>query len=228
MNNLLIVIPYCKDDAERAEGLIDWIFHLNGRKPMGHALVAAAPDVHAENVERIKISASVTFDSFDSIRVKNNGLNQMFAGIARHICKSYRVPFFWMEPDCTPLKPSWYRELQGAYYAQPKRYCGSIMRNSEKQWSARCICYPPDAALDLDEFCKSNQPFNISAAGFIIPAITKTTLVGESLIDSATLYSNIPDDAVAVHSDKLGIALKLAEERYEQENQHRLARTITA
>lgn len=223
MNNMLIVIPYCKADAERAEALIDWVFHLNGRRQEMHALIAAAPDVHNENITRMKISAENAFESFDSIKVQKPGTNGLFAGVSRYLAKNYRIPFFWMEPDFTPIKPQWFREIAGFYYAQPKRYTGSFMQHQGNLYTPRCICYPADCHYELEPFFESNVPFNRGASKIIIPAATKNNLVKEIVIDSPSAYATVGANAVAVHSDKQGIALAAAEAELEAKNNRRVA-----
>ena len=208
MNQLLIVMPFCAADGERCERLIEWIFHLNGRKANGHCLLVASSDIHPEQIEKNKISAGVAFDSFESVRVTSPGLNAMFLGAATHVQKHFRIPWFWMEPDCTPLAPNWLMALAGAYYAQPKRYAGTIQATKQAgMFGARAITYPADAYEEIKPLVKNNLPFNIQAGSVVVPSISKHYLVREALIETPANYAGLPNDCVAVHGDKNSIAL---------------------
>lgn len=227
MNQLLIVIPFCKADAEKAERLIEWIFQLHGRRKNGHCLLVSAPDVHPEQIEKNKVSAEVAFDTCSAVKVQQPGVNPLFLGAAKYIMQNYRLPFFWMEPDCSPLHPNWINQLAGSYYAQPKRYNGSFLKGNDDLWTARCIVYPHDAYKDIEPLAKTNHQFNFAARSAIIPAATKHGLVRELLIDTTEAYGNLPANAIAVHGDKNGIAIAAKESELEAAASRRVLRYTT-
>ena len=209
-------MPFCAQDGERCERLIEWIFHLGGRRPNGHCLLVASNDVHPEQIEKNKIGASVAFETFESVKVSKAGLNAIWLGAALHVEKNYRVPWFWMEPDCTPLHPKWLSELAGAYYAQPKRYAGTIQATKTAgMFGARAITYPSDAYSEIKPLVVNNLAFNMQAGGVVVPAMTKHYLVREAVIETPSTYINLPPDCVAVHGDKQSIALKAKDSELE-------------
>ena len=218
MNQLLITIPFCKADEENAGRLLDWIYHLGGKRRNGFVLLAAAHDVHAETIEKLKISAELAFDTFDAIKVgqvqtnyKDLKVNKMFKAVASHVARNYRVPWMWCEPDLTPLDPMWMWRLAAAYYNQPKRYMSLYFKAHDLTFPARCGVYPHDAINDLGPLCDSATQFNRNSG--LIVATTKTDLVREIHIASSEDYEKVDLNAsVAVHSDKLGLALAAREE----------------
>ena len=142
MNKLLVVIPFCTADAAQAERLIDFIFTLNGRKPHGHCLLVAAPEVHAEMKTKIQISAEVTFESSSMIEIgawskpsviKPQKTNEIFEFAATYVQDHCSWPFLWLEPDCAPLKAGWLDTLTAAYFNQPKKFFGSFMQCHQKK-----------------------------------------------------------------------------------------------
>lgn len=231
MNQLLTVIPFCKYDVARAEELLAWHYQLHGRKQSGYCLLASCDDVHPEKIEVMKISASVAFESVDCIKIgriktnaKTQAINGMFKAVAGYVATHYRVPFFWCEPDFTPLKPNWIMQLAGEYYNQPRRYCGNIKRFNEISYPARCLIYPADAINDLGKFCDGLNPFNFNPS--LLPMVTNSNLVSEIPIATLEDWSRVPQSAIGTHSDKLGIALAACEAALEKKaSRHVASRT---
>ncbi len=217
MNQLLITLPCHKSDANMAERLLDFLYVLNSKKTNGHILIVAADDVHQEKVETLKIAASLAFETVDAVRVskfrtttKDIAINGIFKGAALYIASHYRVPWFWCEPDLTPIKQNWMAQLAGEYYNQPRRYCGSLNRLGETVFPARCIVYPPDAINDLGKFCNDASAFNFNSS--LIPMVTKSSLVREIPIVTREDWDKVGAGVIAVHSDKTAIALAACEE----------------
>lgn len=218
MNQILICIPFCKADSEACERLLDWIFELNGRKSNGYCLLAAANDVHPEVREKIKVSASLAFDHYDMIACgpntsdkKNEQINFMFRSVAQFVGQSYRLPFYWMESDTTPLARDWIKQLAASYWSQPKRYCGSVMKQGSTFAPFRGIIYPADCHNELAPFCNNTGVYNHNAAHIIMPRLTKTRVVAEINIASPADYAKVPQHAALVHSDKRAFALDARE-----------------
>ena len=202
MKQILIVIPFHKGDQHLAQRLLDWILVLNGKKKIGHVLLAAANDVHQEQIEHLKVSAELAFETFDAIKVVAKDADSMRRGVAGHIARAYRMPWFWCEPDLTPLSPKWIKTLTDSYYEQPKRYCGSQMRAGTAVYPCRCIIHPPDAIVDMAE----------SGNAQITDKMTKTRLVREIKIATLEDYGKVESDVIAVHPDKQGIAIAAREQ----------------
>lgn len=222
MTNLLIVLPFCVDDAPLAERLLDWIYQLSGKRKQGHILLVAAADVHPEFVERCKISAELGFETVDvltGVIPPNSHLGQaakingMYLAMAVHIGRHFRLPWLPVEPDCVPLKPDWCEQLAAAYYSQPKRYMGTIMKTpDEKRCLARMAVYPSNAINDLKTYFASQTIFNVVCGDTIVPWVgdaivpcgTKSGLFQRLAYKGEADRVKIRPDTVLLRSDKTG------------------------
>jgi hypothetical protein len=227
MSDIIIVLPFTNEETAKTERLLDHIFHIGGVP--GHILLVSAHDVHPEARERIKVAADVAFSSYEMIAVnpplgktKDERINFMFKQVAKYVQDTYRLPWFLMEPDCTPVSETWYHSLCTSYKVQPKRYCGSFFKAGSTLFCSRRIVYPFDAFKDLEQYCNGDAAFNFAAATFQVPRATKTQLVQEIVIATATDLSKVSANAVIIHSDKRSIALSMREEAIspKKENPH--------
>lgn len=211
---MLLVIPFFKENTAQTEALIDWIYQLAGRKAHGSALLVASNEVHPEMREKIKVSAELAFENSEMIQlekfegVKNECINHAFRLTSNYISRNYKSPFFWMEPDTTPIKAGWHDALKAAYDAQPKRYAGPFLLAGDNLYAARAICYPPDAFDDLQAFCiGAKTTYNAAAGVNLTVRATKNRLVAELPIKEAADCSKIIPTAMLVHGDKAQILL---------------------
>lgn len=219
MTELLTVLPFSANDGVLAEHLCDFIFLANKRVKKRHALLVCAADVHAEMREKVKIAADVAFESVEIITApavpgpdKNIRINRIFAAAAEHVQKHYRAPWFWLEPDCAPLKAGWFDDIEDAYFNQPKRYFGPWLMSREL-FLHRVSVYPPDAYNDLSGYLTQNSPFNWIAGAKVIPASTKTRLIIEvAFTDESVKYN---ESAVLLHHDKNGILINRLRPEFE-------------
>ena len=217
MNQLLIVIPFCTNDAVLAERLCDFIFLVNRRVKKWSVLLAASNDVHAELVGKVRAAAEVAFENVDFITVpatvdpnKNIHINRMFHTIATHISKTYRTPFLWLEPDCVPIDEDWFDKISAKHYEQTKRYSGSWLMGRHL-FQARVSVYPPDA---INDFVAGNAPFNMLNGESVVAKSTKTRLVQESHVTDPAFQAN--EGVVLIHHDKGGILIETLREKFER------------
>lgn len=184
---ILLVIPFHKENAIQCERLLDWIFQLNNRKPYGHALLVAAHDAHEEKRERIKISSELAFESFEMIQIsriegdKAAIISKTMLVASDYAAKNYKVPFLWLEPDCTPLELRWRQKLESAYKAQPRKVMGLL--------GERCAVYSPRKIETL--------------SGNVFPSKLIQTLA----ITGDAECSRVDAEACLVHGDKRQILL---------------------
>lgn len=211
---ILIVIPFWSENAEQAETLIDWIYQLNGNQASGSVLLVVENEVHAEDREKIKVSAELAFETVEMIQlpkftgVKNEQINFIFKTVSEYIHKCFKCPFFWMEPDTTPVSADWFQKLSLAYEHQPKKYAGSFMSAGEKIFSGRVICYPPSAFSDLGNFCTGSlASFNIVAGSSLTTRATNHRLVQELEVNEVADCDKVKSATIAVHGDKKQILL---------------------
>jgi hypothetical protein len=218
MSKLLVCLGFSANDAIAAERLLDWCAILNGKIPKGDLLLVAAPDLHQEIKLKTRIAAEVAFAHVELLEVgwpvvaptsKAESLNHLFYTAATHAARCYQNPFLWLEPDCVPLRASWLDELAAAYYAQPRRYMGSILASADgtvKRLS-RVAIYPRGAGGELKEFTAGKTPFDIASGPMVIPRAGKSRLLQQLAYTSTTERSAIRPDAVLLHSDKESVLL---------------------
>lgn len=220
---LLVVLPFCANDAKMAELLCDFIFLVNRREQHGHCLLVVAGDVHAEMRAKVRVAAEVAFSAVDIIDVnkivnpnKNVHVNEMFRSAAEHVGSSYRVAWLWLEPDAVPVKYGWLDALAEAHYEQAKRYSGpwkKVMSADGPTFLNRVAIYPPDSMRDLAAPLALLVPFNIAAGNLIIPKATKLKLIQEvAITDEST---KLLPTTVLAHCDKQGILMNSMREKFE-------------
>lgn len=210
MSALLTVIPICREDAGRAELLIDLAYQLESRTTKGSCLLCFAPEVHQEQRDKLKIAAELAFKSVDIFPIKQlvtagpekgAAIAAMFYVIAQHIQTTYKSPWLWLEPDCMPMKAGWRESLEQAYEASPKKYLCRKMQAGTEFFVARVGIYSPDCIVDIMAANAAQVFFHGSIANKVAvsPLFQETSIVSESDI------SKVRQDAVLVHSDKQGV-----------------------
>jgi hypothetical protein len=207
---LLTVIPCCKNDAARAEQLIDMIFQLEDRQAKGHCLLVCSPDVHPEMRAKLKISASLAFESvelFDQIEIitltKHEQCIEMLRQTAKHIFNNYTWPWLWLEPDCLPLVPGWLDKLASTYENQPRRYMGLKMQSSGITFLSRLAIYPYNALVDIEQAVAVGTPLDQITVNKSLNCRMFQWLAVNELSDS----EKVRPDAVLLHHDKRGVLL---------------------
>lgn len=210
---LLIVLAVSANDGPLAERLLDFIHKLNGKKQVGHLLIVANSDLHAELRTRIRITAELAFESVtetiapavakENAHHKVRQMNNLFRHAAQTVQTHFRWPWFWLEPDCVPVKTDWLERLASAYESQPKKYVGLV--SGEKPFMARCGVYYPAASYEVDKLCLTDVPFPVATADKVVPSATRSDLIQYLKIESVEDLAKISEKAVVVHGDKAGV-----------------------
>lgn len=187
---LLVVIPYCLKDVAQAKALLNWIHTISPSLAPHCCLLAADADVpHETKTELGIVARSIFFQAETAIIPMPAGVtgwplasNAMFQTAARHIRECYKLPWFWMEPDCIPLVPSWLDELALHYSRSPKKMMGAHIRASQPPLPpvhlAGCAIYPNDTQDLLKVAAENNtSAWDMAAAGYSVPRSTDTPLI---------------------------------------------------
>jgi len=207
---LLVTIPICREDAQRAEILLDLIYQLDGKTTQGAALLVFAPEVHQEMRDKLKITASLAFSTVDVFDIKQlfvadkeklSAVWSMFNNVAQHIAHNYRWPWLWLEPDCMPVQTGWRKKIADAYETQPRRYLSRWMKSGETMFCHRVGVYPVNILGDIEAANVAKVPFEVS----IVNLSTKCDLFQQVAITSADEVHKIRQDAVLIHHDKAGV-----------------------
>lgn len=221
MNPMLIVLGFCIDDASRAESLVDWIYQLNARRASGHALLVAAPGVHGEMLEKMRISAELAFESYSLIQMpgyrtsggfKPELINDLWFTAAKEVSENYRWPWISMEPDSVPIQRGWHETIAAAYHAQPKPYFGPrlLFNSGQGRCLSRIAVYPAKAYEDLKDFAGATGPFHFPAGTVTVPRSTKSSLIQNLLYKGER--EKIKPETVLLHGDKEQVLIPVLRE----------------
>ncbi len=213
---LLIAMPVCANDGPLAERALEFIYRLNAKRQVGHILLVANADLHAEMRQKIKVTADMAFESVtetvavalpkDLANHKIKQMNNLFRHAAQTAQNSFRWPWLWLEPDCTPLKSDWIAQLAQAYDTQPRKYMGMVSKNAnDKLIMARCGVYYPGASYELDKLCQGESPFATACAEKIVESASNSSLVDYLPLEWEDDIAKISPRAVICHGDKQGL-----------------------
>lgn len=238
MTPLIVCLPYCRKDVEQARELLLWINELDHPAMMPAIIMAADHEVDRATVMQLKSLAAKSFSFVRTILVptKKEGWppNQMFLETAKVIQHSYRFPFLWIEPDCVPLKPDWYFQIELAYNECPKKFMGPIIRQDKdaslpKEHLTGCSVYPQDAYdwfSPITVVTEGKTPWDIAGADKVVRAAVNTDLIyhvwgthaepptfvvqrSSATPRNAMVRSDIPQSAVLFHRSKDGSLLRI-------------------
>lgn len=242
MNKLISVLPYCSSDHASATRLLNWVKELDGH--LNHALLLVADDaVPMEIKKSIDALGKSIFDSAETIMVKApapvNGnyhppAAMMFERAMGHIDACFKWNWFWMEPDCVPLKSGWLDALANGYDNCPKRFMGALTKVSQEGLPPTIMyataVYPNCAHEDLKKFCDGKQAFDMAFSSYVVPRAANTELIWHRFgtptdvptfkeFKSPTDGPNvgtldlIPEKAVVFHRNKDGTLIELLRKR---------------
>ena len=186
---LLVLLPYHRGDLDQARQLLNWIGELSPRLAPHCCLLAADSIVpHETKIELGNIAKGIFH--FAETAVINVPLdatgwpkasNAMFRVAGEHVRECFKLPFLWLEPDCIPLRPSWLDELSVAYTSCPKRFMGPIIASNQPGLPPfhmpGCAVYPNNALNDMAQFTKTDAPWDIADAPYVIPRMFPTPLI---------------------------------------------------
>lgn len=125
---ITVVIPFCDADCKLALDLLKWIDALGKCKDNPCVLIAAG-NIHDSDAEAMLSKAKHVFKDADitgpmaSLKDETHpiGPNLMFQSALLHMYRNHRdVPFLWLEPDCTPTRPTWLKDIEEEYASASK------------------------------------------------------------------------------------------------------------
>ena len=189
MTPLLLVLAYCEKDVGLAKSLLTWMGELGGPYPRQSILLAADNAVAMPEITALHAQAKDLFGHVETMMVDvpaNQqgwplGANRMFHQVSRQVMECFRQPFFWLEPDCVPIKPSWLLELEAAYYQSPKRLMGCFVQSKQvgmpSVYLPGCSIYPNDVHNLLAKSCERTGAWDIESAALTIPRAKNTALI---------------------------------------------------
>ncbi len=222
--NPVIVISLTADNAARAEATLDWCYQLGNRIKRDHILLAFDADCSPEQRERIKLTADLAFLSVQELVVPRIGTaekpasqvarnNNAFLAAAEFCQKSFRIPWLFLEGDCTPTNPDWLENIAKSYDAQPLRYMGVHLKPTEEsveRFLFRIAVYHMGAFNDMVKVCGENPetPFEMSGGKNIAGRSTKCRLFQPLKVLDESDFSKVWPEAQIVCGDLTGALIE--------------------
>lgn len=185
---LLTVIPYCHKDTEQTQYVLNWMAELEPK--LNHScLLVADSGVPRVTITDLQASARKIFQYAETMIVNvpeskqgwGTATKVMFEFAANQINECYRLPWFWFEPDCVPLKKGWLDALASAYAESPKRYMGYRVPKEElaqgQPHMAGPGIYPASAYPELKLYLQQGDHFDLAIAPYVLPRMVHTPLI---------------------------------------------------
>jgi hypothetical protein len=213
--SILTVIPVYHADALMAETLMDWILELARRKKSGSALIVCYGDVHEEMRIKLGLAAEAAYDSYDFIvapeiptMTKTDRVTHVFNCAADNICRNYKLPWLWLEPDSVPLNRGWLDDLDSAYASQGKKHFGPFFHGADRRdFVGRTSIFSPDLSRPVI------PQFATNGNDTITPAAGRTKLIQQIYYKHPQDLDKIWPEARLLHSDKSGMLIQHLREK---------------
>lgn len=129
-----VVFPLCNKDGALLLENLKWQAELDGRKEFD-CTIAIEHGTRTKSVQACMDAAAESYDSIETFFYPRapkpkwpNAPNWVFQHTARYMQRQ-QSPWFWMEPDCLPLKPGWLTLWNERYFAAGKPIMGFIIPN---------------------------------------------------------------------------------------------------
>lgn len=190
MNPLLLVLPYCQKDAELLSKNLNWMGELLPDYRPHSCLLVADHQIPHDEKQRLQQLARPMFAHTETmiVRIKSDdqhwpiAANIMFASAARQIAETYKLPWFWCEPDAVPLRANWLNELAREYSVCAKRFMGALIPSTGQPnvppvHLAGCAVYDTNAYIGLKPFTETPRAFDIAAAPYTVPRAISSPLM---------------------------------------------------
>jgi hypothetical protein len=188
--NILLVLPFCARDSERAIKLLEWVIELGGCRENDCLLVR---DVKAEGKPSAEIDR-LARHAFASVRTTTKtftladeswpiGPNAMFETAIRHIAEAPRA-FLWIEPDVVPTRPGWLKDIERSYARAGKPFMGQIVKTDgmngvPPEMMSGVAVYPGTASRVLLKYLQGPKrvAWDVAAAKELLPLCKHTSLI---------------------------------------------------
>lgn len=134
---MLCVIPFFSGDRHLALQLAQHIERLGGVKHHTCLLVVdkgTMKDGVVEPLQKAFASVEVIYaepagaqGTWGNGTTDATAANEMFLTAAIYVQERLKVPFFWMEPDATPMRSTWLDEIEAEYKSGRKAFMGAYV-----------------------------------------------------------------------------------------------------
>lgn len=195
-----LVIPTSRNDVALLGPLAEVFNHLGSCK--GHTLIVCPADGAEQEANDFKQSVGHLFDRAvvrpTPINISGWPIapNRHFREVCALMMSEYNnAPFWFFEPDCTPLRPGWLSAIDEAYKLGRQPFAGAIVptrvtdgkgnHSTDGEHMVGCGIYPPDfykrsqLMLALDRKMPFSplplEPFDVRVRFEVVPYALKLT-----------------------------------------------------
>lgn len=236
---MICVTAFCSKDVSLAKDLLEWIKLLGACKNHDALLVSDASvqwyeALHCLNLAREIFKNAELISTDKPLSGWPSSANAMFTVASQHLVGQGQ-PFFWLEPDCIPLRVGWLDEIEQEYKHSGKLYLGAFVRSNKAGLPGislgGCAVYPPDAVNRLKSFCTGNKAWDVASAASVIPQAYDSKLIhwfwgqpnlAPTFVNIKTRYSpvnaftliHIRPEAAIFHRNKDGSLIRLLKQKY--------------
>lgn len=193
---MLVVLPFHAGDKPLAIKLAQWIRDLGGVSNHDCLMVHD----HACDVSEVDeplrkafrhvsefVAMGVPKANWQEGKGDARACNEMWIQTAGHIFREMRVPWLWMEPDCTPLFSTWSDDFQSAYTACRKPFMGAQVKPSKGLMRMSGIGFYPAAVCEYGQraLLADKLPWDVAGASEFLKHTHFTNLIQHVLRTSA-------------------------------------------
>lgn len=224
--SLLIVIPYWDGDIAMAKEMVKLIADLqpDHAKREAEILLVNRQDCKADPgmIACLKSKFNVhTLKSFSPMVGWPQGCNGMFGSAMIHVSQNMPVygGVFWMEADCTPMRPSWHSELAAAWRARKPLtkvmgWIGDCNGDGTGFHITGCAVYDTKIAQILPDITMSCiAPWDYEHRNLIMGVGEKTTLIENCYRRAEPDPALLESGYAVVHGFKNDSLLKMVREK---------------
>lgn len=169
---LAIVLPFSTNDSGLAIHLLEWMRDLGGlgSRPL---VLFADRRVSLRVQDAIhQIALDISSDVYlakTPYSLPNEGwpigANHSFYQAALFVNREIKLPWLWLEPDCTPIRRGWIEEIEEEYYSNENPFLGPIVKADPPHPPMHltgCSVYPPNCISYIgSSFAVEGKAFDI-------------------------------------------------------------------
>lgn len=223
---MTVVFPIFTADQELGLSLAKWFNELGGCR--GHQVVFLYDHrCTPGTVDATGIQLAKAFDKVHPLvaRASMNGWpdgpNYMFSLAATYLQTLKDCPYWlWMEPDATPLRPTWLDEIEAEHRRGKQPFTGGrvsgIYNGAPVPVHMTGIGVYPNPLYEFagEAYRATGHAWDVAARDQIVPKANFTTLFCHGWRHPAfTTLDNLPREAVIFHGSKDGSLLRLLREK---------------
>lgn len=216
---MIVCIPYFSGDREQAIRLIGWLKELGSCENHDLLLVRdqrCQPITDLSTFGKVHTELVIKDDHWNKWP---ESANHVFCTLARYLEYNHPQYKYWLylEPDCVPLTSDFLDQIETQYKKLPKPFMGAFVpRFGDSPDHCSGIAVYPNPIVTVAGLILMSDgesvPFDLYAAGMILPQTQFTTLIQHRwdrppkppVTSMEDIYKVVTKECVLFHGDKGG------------------------